>query len=149
MKKAIVTAALVLMSVSPALASRYDITFHDTLRPNGHRRSLAVANSTANSCYAQTGTSGEEAPTPAFKDCMKTQGFSWVSTKFVRDPPSKHAASAIPKGRFIDQETGLLCHNTDLATICESPPADMTIRYTNKHGLGCTRTGAFSLCSNL
>jgi hypothetical protein len=25
----------------------------------------------------------------------------------------------------------------------------MTIHYTNKHGLNCTRTGAMSICSNL
>jgi hypothetical protein len=83
---------------------------------------------------------------------MATHDYRWVSTKLVQDPPSKHAtqaASAIPKGHFIDPENGLLCQHAGWAEICESPPANMTIHYTNKHGLGCTRTGAMSICSNL
>jgi hypothetical protein len=43
----------------------------------------------------------------------------------------------------------MLCHDSGGAAICVPPPADMTIHYTNKHGLGCTRTGAMSACSNL
>jgi hypothetical protein len=62
---------------------------------------------------------------------------------------SHHPASRLAKGEFIDPDTGLVCHNTGFASICESPPADMTIRYTNKHVLNCTRTGAMAICSNL
>jgi hypothetical protein len=103
-----------------AQAPHRDITFHDTTLPNGRHRSLAVANATANSCYASTGTSRQHNPTQAFKDCMETQGFRWMSTKDVGGAPTKRVASGIPvKGNFIDPDTGLHCHNTGWATICD------------------------------
>jgi hypothetical protein len=149
MKKLIVAAASALMSVSPALASHYDIAFHDTLRPGGHQRSLAVAKAASASCFTQTGTSPEAAPTQAYKDCMNAQGFRWMTTKLIKDPATKQAASGIPAGHFIDSDTGMLCRDSGGASICVPPPDNMTVRYTNKHGLGCTRTGATSICSNL
>jgi hypothetical protein len=149
MKKLIVAAAFALVSISPALASHYNIAFHDTLRPGGHQRSLAVAKAASASCFTQTGTSPEATPTQAYKDCMKAEGFRWMATKLVRDPPAKRAASGIPAGHFIDSDTGMLCQDSGGGSLCVPPPADMTIHYTNKHGLGCTRTGAMSVCSNL
>jgi hypothetical protein len=86
MKKLIVAAASALMSVSPALASHYDIAFHDTLRPGGHQRSLDVAKAASASCFTRTGTSPEAAPTQAYKDCMNAQGFRWMTTKLVKGP---------------------------------------------------------------
>jgi hypothetical protein len=149
MKKIIIAAALVFGTLSPALAtSHYAIAFYDTLRPNGHKRSQAVGNAIAYSCYSQTGTSPEAAPTQAFKDCMQAQGFRWMSTRLVQNPPSRQAASGIPKGSFIDPDTGMLCHDSGGAAICVTPPANMTIRYTSKHGLNCTRTGIASVCSS-
>ena len=149
MRKTIFAAALVLCWLSPALAlPHYDIAFYDTLRPNGHKRSQAVGKAIAYSCYSQTGSSPEAAPTQAFKDCMKAQGFRWMSTKFVQGAPGKQATSAIPKGSFIDPDTGRLCRDSGGASICVPPPADMTIRYTSKSGLNCTRTGAASVCSS-
>jgi hypothetical protein len=149
MKKVIVTAVLVIASLSPAMASHYEITFHDTLRPGSHQRSLAVAKAASAACYAQTGTLSEDAPTQALKDCMNAQGFRWMSTELVRDAAPKRAASAIPKGHYIDPDHGLICHNEGIASICESPPDNMTIHYTSPSGLNCTRTGAMSICSNL
>lgn len=149
MKKVLVTAAFLIASLSPALASHYNIAFHDTLRPGGHQRSLAVANAASASCFTQTGTSPEAAPTQAYKDCMKAEGFRWLSTRLLKDPPSKQAASGIPAGHFIDSDTGMLCHDSGGASICVPPPDNMTIRYTSKHGLNCTRSGAMSVCSNL
>ena len=76
MKKIVVTAALVLMSVSPALASSHYVTmYHDNIRPNGHPRPQAVYAAALNACYDQTGLSRDAADTQAFKDCMKTQGY--------------------------------------------------------------------------
>ena len=149
MKKVLIAAAVVIASLSPALASHYGIAFHDTLRPGGHQRSLAVAKATSASCFTQTGTSPEAAPTQAYKDCMMAQGFRWLSTKLLKDPPAKPVANAIPAGQFIDPDTGMLCHDSGGASICVPPPDDRTIHYTNKHGLNCTRTGAMSVCSNL
>ena len=149
MKKLIVAAAFALVSASPALASHYDITFHDTQRPAGHHRSLAVAKAASASCFTQTGTSPEDAPTQAYKDCMNAQGFRLLSSKLVKDAPTKQAASGIPAGHFIDSDTGMLCQDSGGAAICVPPPDNMTVRYTSKHGLGCTRTGAVAVCSNL
>ena len=147
MKKLIIAAAFALGSLSPALASHYDIAFHDTLRPGGHQRSPAVAKAASALCFTQTGTSSEASPTQAYKDCMNAQRFRWMATKLLKDPPAKQATSGIPAGHFIG--TGMLCQNSGVASICDPPPADMTIHYTNKHGLNCTRTGAMSICSNL
>jgi hypothetical protein len=149
MKKIIITVALVLVSLSPALASsHYEMTYHDNIRPNGRPRPQAVYDAALNACYAQTGLPRDAADTPAFKDCMTTHGYSWTSTKLVQDPPSRQVASGIPKGHFIDPDTGLLCYNSGGASICETPPANMTIRYTSKSGLNCTRTGIVGVCSS-
>jgi hypothetical protein len=149
MKKLIVAAAFSLVSLSSALASHYNITFHDTLRPAGHHRSLAVAKAASASCFTQTGTSPEAAPTQAYKDCMNAQGFRWMATKLLKDPPAKQAVSGIPAGHFIDSDTGMLCQDSGGASICVPPPDNMTVRYTSKHGLNCTRIGAAAVCSNL
>lgn len=85
MKSLIVTAVVAWATLSPAMASHYNIAFHDTLRPNGHHRSLAVAKAASASCFTQTGTSPEATPTQAYKDCMKAQGFRWMATKLIKD----------------------------------------------------------------
>ena len=55
-KKVIIAVAVVLGSLSPALAaSHYEFTWHDNIRPNGKPRSDTVFNGTLNGCYAQTG----------------------------------------------------------------------------------------------
>jgi hypothetical protein len=110
-------------TLKAAQAPHRDITFHDTTRPNGQHRSLAVANATANSCYASTGTSREHNPTQAFKDCMMAQGFRWMSTKDVGGAPTQQVASRSSNGRFIDRDTGAVCHNTGWATICDGGSA--------------------------
>jgi len=150
MNKVILAAALTLGSLSSALASsHYDTMYHDNIRPNGHPRPQAVYDAALDDCYNQTGLARDAKDTQAFKDCMATHDYRWVYSRPVRDTPSKRATYAIPKGHFIDPDTGLICHNTGIASICDSPPADMTIHYTSKHGLNCTRTGAMSICSNL
>jgi hypothetical protein len=151
MKRITIAAALVLGTLSPALASsHYEMTWHDNIRPHGHPRSTTVVNAAVNYCYGQTGLSRDAAATPALKDCMKTRNYTWVSTKLVQNPPSRQdRASTQDKDGFIDPDTGLLCHNTGFASICEPPPADRTIHYTDKHGLNCTRTGGLAICSNL
>jgi hypothetical protein len=124
--KMIVAITLSMFAVSSAAfaAPHRDITFHDTLRPNGHQRSLAVANATANSCYAKTGTSRLHNPTQSFKNCMKAQGFAWMSTKDVGGTPTKRVASIPVKGSFIDPDTGLHCYNTGWASICDGGVAN-------------------------
>jgi hypothetical protein len=142
MQRAIIVAALVLSSVAPAFATtHYEMTYHDTIRPNGQSRGDAVYQSALDACYSQTGLSRNDKDTSAFKSCMKARGYQWRSTRLVQDPPGK------PDNRFIDPDTGMSCYNSGFASICEPPQG--TVHYTNKHGLNCTRTGAMSFCSNL
>jgi hypothetical protein len=94
--------------------------------------------------------SRDDAVNQAFKDCMKTRNYTWASTKLVQNPPSRqNKASGQDDNGFIDPDTGLMCHNTGFASICEPPAANLTIHYTDKHGLNCTRTGGLAICSSL
>ena len=158
-KKVIIAAALVLGFLSPALASsHYEFTWHDNIRPGGQPRSDAIFDGVLNDCYAQTGLSRDVDVTPAFKDCMTTGGYSYVSEKLVQDPPSKNSprktassknpSSRLGKNQFIDPDTGLLCTHGGWAAFCENPPDDMTVRYTDDHGLNCKRTGGVAVCSS-
>jgi len=143
MKRAIVIAGLLLCSFSQAWATtHYEMSYRDTIRPHGHARSQAAYDRALDSCYAQTGLARDAADTPAFKDCMMGRGFRWLSTKEVRDPPSRQKDDS-----FIDPDTGMSCRNIGGASICEPPQG--TVRYQNRHGLNCTRTGIVSICSNL
>jgi hypothetical protein len=136
-------AALVLASVSTASAtSHYEMNYRDTIRPNGQPRSQAVYDAALDACYSQTGLSRDDADTPAFKACMTTQGYRWLSTKLVQDPPAGRQ-----DGTFIDPDTGLSCRNTGFASVCVPPQG--TVRYINDEGLNCTRTGLVAICSNL
>ena len=111
MKKVILAATFALVSLSPALASPlYDQMYHDNIRPNGHPRPQAVYDAALDDCYSQTGLARDAKDTQAFKDCMATHDYRWVYSRPVRDTPSKRATYAIPKGHFIDPDTGLICH---------------------------------------
>jgi hypothetical protein len=149
-RKVVIAVAVVLGSLSPALASsHYEFTWHDNIRPNGKPRSDAVFNSVINGCYAQTGLSRDADVTPDFKDCMTKGGYTLAGTRDVPNPPSRSAASTkLGPNQFIDPDNGLLCTHGGWAAFCENPPADMTIHYTDKHGLNCTRTGGVSICSS-
>jgi hypothetical protein len=153
-KQVIIGATIILASFSPALASsHYEFTWHDNIRPNGQPRSDAVFNGTLNGCYAKTGLARAANVTQAFKDCMSKGGYSLADTKDVANPPGQSAPSPklgtkLGKNQFIDPDTGLLCTHGGWAAFCETPPADMTIRYTDKRNLNCTRTGIISVCSS-
>jgi hypothetical protein len=136
-------AGLLLCSLSQAYATtHYEMHYRDIIRPHGHKRSDAVHNSALSFCYGQTGLSREAADTQAFKDCMMGRGFRWLSTKLVQDAPSRQKDDT-----FIDPDTGMSCRNIGGASICEPPQG--TVKYQNRHGLNCTRTGIVSVCSNL
>jgi hypothetical protein len=142
MRRAIIISGLLLCSLSHAYATtHYEMNYRDTIRPHGHKRSDAVYNSALDFCYSQTGLSRDDADTQAFKDCMKGRGFRWLSTRVVRDPPSRQKDDT-----FIDPDTGMSCRNIGGASICDPPQG--TVKYQNRHGLNCTRTGIVSFCSN-
>jgi hypothetical protein len=142
MKRSLVGTALVLCSLSPAFATtHYEMTWHDTTRSHGPKRSNWVSDVALDSCYSQTGLSREAAATRRFKNCMKSRGYQWVSTKLVQDPPGK-----ANDGSFIDPDTGMSCRNFGGASICDPPQG--TVHYRNRHGLDCTRTGILSVCTS-
>jgi len=148
-KKVIIAAALVLGSLSPALATyHHALRFHDDMGVNGRPRSHAVLESASDDCYDQVGLPQNADATPAYKACMKTKGYSFISSKIVQGPPAKTPASKLGKNQFIDPDTGLLCTHGGWAAFCETPPADMTIRYTDEDGLSCKRTGGVAICSS-
>jgi hypothetical protein len=68
-----------------------------------------------------------------YKRCMLKQGWKYGSTA--------HQQS------YIDPDTGMSCRSVGGGSVCVPPQG--TVKYTNKHGLSCTRTGAVSVCSNL
>jgi hypothetical protein len=45
-------------------------------------------------------------------------------------------------------ESCTLCRHTGIASVCESPPDNMTIHYTSPSGLNCTRTGGVAVCTS-
>lgn len=147
MRRTLIMAALVLSSASSAFAtSHYETTYYDTIRPNGQPRSDAVYNAALDDCYSQTGAARNENDPPAFRACMASHGYRWKSVRLVQDAPNSNASNLQPGDTFIDPDTGMSCHNTGFASICQSPQG--TVHYTNKHGLNCTRTGFASICTS-
>jgi hypothetical protein len=144
MKRVCIIAGLLVCSLSQAYATTHaEMVYRDIIRPHGHKRSDAIGNASLDFCYRQTGDSRSAADTEAFKSCMLTRGYRWVSTKWVQDPPRPRAKD----DTFIDPDTGMSCQNVGGASVC-SPP-EGTVRYQNRHGLNCTRTGIVSVCSNM
>ena len=84
----------------------------------------------------------DKADTQTFKDCMNGPGYHWLSTKVVQDARSRQKDDT-----FIDPNTGMSCRNISGASICDPPQG--TVKYQNRRGLNCTRTGVVSVCSNL
>jgi hypothetical protein len=126
MKRLIILSAVLVAAFQPAMARHYENTFHDTLRPGGHQRSLTEAYAASTSCYASTGTSTFDEPTQAFKDCMSTHGFSLMSTVLKHDyrrVTKRVAGQQLPPGHFLSPYTGAVCHNTGWATICDGGSA--------------------------
>ena len=81
----------------------------DTLRRNGHERSMAAKRADARKCgAAQGGRSFNDTAAPNMQQCMLARG--WVLDHIVPDPPSRHAAfddDSAPAGRqFLQSTTG-------------------------------------------
>jgi hypothetical protein len=68
-----------------------------------------------------------------YKTCMLRQGWKYGGTAREKT--------------YTDTDTGMSCRDVGGASICVPPQG--TVKYTNKHGLNCTRTGAMSVCTNL
>ena len=65
----------------------------DTLRRNGHERSMAAKRADARKCgAAQGGRSFNDTAAPNMQQCMLARG--WVLDRVIPDPPSRHARSS-------------------------------------------------------
>jgi hypothetical protein len=94
-KLMIAVAILATGMVSSASASTHgERYYHDTIRPHGHSRGIAVYSANVNACYSSSGESRTAVyDTPAFKQCMLSRGYRFEYTKVVQDPPSAAARS--------------------------------------------------------
>src|ERR1700722_18767660 len=138
MRRLVLGTVVILWGMIGAASAETDV-FRDALRPDGHDRSMAAKIADGRKCgLTRQNTYTDRA---GFEVCMQASG--WVLDHVVQDKPVVQDKSA----RFIDSDTGLSCYNQGGASICEPPQG--TVKYTDKHGLSCTRTGAVSVCSNM
>jgi len=67
--------------------------FRDTLRPNGHERSMAAKRADGVKCgAARDGHSFNDAKAPNMQQCMSARG--WALDHVIPDPPVRHARSS-------------------------------------------------------
>jgi hypothetical protein len=124
--------------VSSASASTHgESYYHDTIRPHGHPRSVAVYNANVNACYSSSGESRMAVyDTPAFKQCMLSRGYRFEYTKVVQDPPSATSRSEAQRsysgptvtisigGGGDDEAAGTAAENNDWAAQQEQSAMD-------------------------
>jgi hypothetical protein len=86
------------MVASASASTHGESYYHDTIRPHGHSRGVAVYNANVNACYNSSGESRMAVyDTPAFKQCMLSRGYRFEYTKVVQDPPSATSRSVAQK----------------------------------------------------
>jgi hypothetical protein len=82
------------MVASASASTHGESYYHDTIRPHGHSRGVAVYNANVNACYSSSGESRMAVyDTPAFKQCMLSRGYRFEYTKVVQDPPKATSRS--------------------------------------------------------
>jgi hypothetical protein len=96
MKRTMIATALstTLLLVGMLRAAHADTwVFRDTLRPNGHDRSMAAKRADGRSCGAsRSGRSFSAAAAPNMRACMFVRG--WALDHIIPDPPSARARVA-------------------------------------------------------
>jgi hypothetical protein len=80
MKRVVIAAAIVLVTVLNAHAGQMVYKWYDTVRPNGQKRPDAVSNANLAKCNAQFGEQ-TDGLSPQFKACMESQGYRLVSAR--------------------------------------------------------------------
>ena|SRR5690242_9020217 len=88
MKRTVIAAVLLLGTLACAQAESTD-TYRDMIRPHGHKRSAAVFNADIAACYRQTGANRFHDDSPAFKQCMLSRGYRWLSVSHAPDPRTR------------------------------------------------------------
>jgi hypothetical protein len=92
MKRTILAAMLFLGGMLNA-AHADTWVFKDTLRPNGHDRTMAAKRADGRKCGAsRSGRSFTDASAPNMQQCMLAHG--WALDHVIPDPPSTHARSS-------------------------------------------------------
>jgi hypothetical protein len=84
MKRTLVIVSLLCISVTHAQADHVVYTYHDTIRPHGHKRPDAVGEANIRLCDERPGI--HQGATPAYKKCMRELGYRYVSRHLVRTP---------------------------------------------------------------
>lgn len=84
MKRSLIILLALGASIAGATAQTFEMSYRDLIRPHGRPRSDAIYQSNLDYCYARTGASRTAADTPAFKKCMLTRGYRWLSTRIER-----------------------------------------------------------------
>jgi hypothetical protein len=132
MKRTILSTVLILGGMLNA--ARGDTwVFRDTLRPNGHDRSMAAKRIDGRKCGSTRQNVFSDGD--AFVRCMQTYG--WALDHIVSDQSA----------RYIDPDSGMSCQNIGGVAVCD-PPQGTVKYYDPDQGLNCTRTGLVSICSN-
>lgn len=85
MKRILVISALLALSAGQASADHMVYTFHDMIRPHGHRRPDAVGEAAAQQCDATFGIQYLSASAD-YRQCMRSLGYRYVSKHRVRTP---------------------------------------------------------------
>jgi hypothetical protein len=132
MKRAILSTVLILGGMLNAACADTWV-FRDTLRPNGHERSMAAKRTDGRKCGLSRQNMFSHGD--AFVRCMQTYG--WTLDHMVPDQSA----------RYIDPDSGMSCQNIGGAAVC-GPPQGTVKYYDPDQGLNCTRTGLVSICSN-
>jgi hypothetical protein len=85
MKRTFVILSLLCISVPHAQADHMVYTYHDTIRPHGHKRPDAVGEANIRLCDERAGVQYGSV-SPAYKRCMRELGYRYVSRRLVRTP---------------------------------------------------------------
>src|SRR6201996_8193516 len=80
MTRAVAVLLLLLAGSAAAEAQTVNEVYRDLIRPGGHPRGDAASQAALDYCYGQTGDIRGLADSPAFKQCMLTQGYRWQRT---------------------------------------------------------------------
>ena len=110
MNKVLITAAVVVATLSPALASsHYETMYHDNIRPHGHPRADAVYKPRLTTATARPGSRARTGH-------ASLQGLHGQRTTIAGSipgrcrTPEQAGDERLQKGHYIDPDTGLICH---------------------------------------
>ena len=132
MKRLLIAAALVLTSVAAHAGTSTYVWL------GKGQWTDAKLQAAAHVCDQRFGVVENGAITSAsYKSCMLKQGWRYQST----------ARGAARENNYTDPDTGMSCRDFGGGSLCVPPQG--AVRYQNRHGLNCTRTGILSVCSNL